>query len=71
MITFDPFQFIAVAFVACGLLAVVLEIALKDPRCLWDMLDDVRHFAERRRNSAEPAGNAKRPQPYHPPRISA
>lgn len=71
MITFDPLQFIAVAFVACGLLAVVLEIALKDPRGLWDMIDDVRHFAERRRNSAEPAGHAKSAQPYDPPRISA
>lgn len=70
MITFDPLQFIAVAFVACGLVAVVLEIALKDPRGLWDMLDDVRRFAERR-NSPEPAGQAKSAEPYHPPRISA
>jgi hypothetical protein len=70
MITFDPLQFIAVAFVACGLLAVVLEIALKDPRGLWDMLDDVRRFAERC-NSPEPTGQAKSAPPYHPPRISA
>jgi len=60
MIMFDPLEFIAVAFVACGLLAVILEIALTDPRDLWDMIDDVRSFAERPKNTA-----------FHDPRLSA
>jgi hypothetical protein len=71
MITIDPLQFIIVAFMACGLLAIILEIALRDPRGLWDMIDDVRSFAERRWNSAEPVGHAESARPYHPPRISA
>ena len=66
MITFDPLQFIAVAFVACGLLAVILELALKDPRGLWDMLDDVRSFAEHAKD-AESARHAE----LHGPRLSA
>ena len=78
MITFDPLQFVAVAFMACGLLAVTLEIALKDPRGLWDMIDDVRYFAERPKN-AEPAADPKNAMPAgHPknakpqgPRLSA
>jgi hypothetical protein len=69
MITFDPLQFIAVAFVACGLLAVILEIALKDPRGLWDMIDDVRRFAEHAK-TAEPAKHLTRAEPRDP-RLSA
>jgi hypothetical protein len=65
MITFDPLQFVVVAFVACGLLAVILEIALKDPRDLWDMIDDVRYFARRPKNAEHP----KNPLP-HDPRLS-
>jgi hypothetical protein len=68
MITFDPLQFVVVAFVACGLLAVILEIALKDPRDLWDMIDDVRYFA-RHPKSAAPAEHPKSPVP-HDPRLS-
>jgi hypothetical protein len=63
MITFDPLQLVAVAFVACGLLAVILEIALKDPRGLWDMIDDVRSFAERPYNT-DPAGHPKIADPH-------
>ncbi|HKP25584.1 MAG TPA: hypothetical protein VJV39_17080 [Dongiaceae bacterium] len=66
MITFDPLQFVAVAFVACGLLAVVLELALKDPRDLLDMIQDVRAFAERPKS----AGRLKHVKP-HEPRVSA
>lgn len=69
MITFDPLQFAVVAFVACGLLAVILEIALKDPRDLWDMIDDVRYFAERPKKNP-PAKLPKNPVP-HDPRLSA
>ena len=69
MITFDPLQFIAVAFVACGLLAVILELAFKDPRGLWDMLDDTRSFAERAKD-AEPAGRSKSAK-LRDPRLSA
>lgn len=58
MTAFDPLQFVAVAFVACGLLAIILELALKDPRGLWDVIDDVRSFAERR-NNAELAAHPK------------
>lgn len=68
MITFDPLHFVVVAFVACGLLAVILEIALKDPRDLWDMIDDVRSFAERPKNAAP----AELPNGVpHDPRLSA
>jgi hypothetical protein len=45
MVTFDLLQFIAVAFMACGLLAVVLEIAFRNPRWLWEIVSDVRKFA--------------------------
>lgn len=69
MITFDPLQFIAVAFLACGLLAVILEIALNDPRDLWDMVQDVRAFAERP-ESTMTAGQPKSATPRDP-RISA
>ena len=69
MITFDPLQFIAVAFVACGLLAVILEIALVAPRDLWDMIDDVRSFAERPKTTAA-AEHLKRAKPRDP-RLSA
>ena len=69
MITFDPLQFVAVAFVACGLLAAILEIALMAPRDLWDMIDDVRSFAERPKN-AEAVERPKRAEP-HEPRLSA
>lgn len=66
MITFDPLQFGAVAFVVCGLLAVILEIALKDPRGLWDMINDVRYFAEHPKHAEHPK-SAKR----YGPRLSA
>jgi hypothetical protein len=69
MITLDALQFVVVALVAGGLLAVILEIALKDPRGLWDMVDDVRSFAERPK-SAAPAEHPKRAS-YHEPRLSA
>ena len=69
MIMFDPLQFVAVAFVACGLLAVILEIALMDPRDLWNMIDDVRSFAERPK-TAECAERPKNAEP-HDPRLSA
>jgi hypothetical protein len=69
MITFDPFQFIAVAFVACGLLAIILELALKDPRGLWDMLDDVHSFAAHAKD-ADRVGHAKSTK-LHDPRLSA
>jgi hypothetical protein len=69
MIPFDPLQFVAVAFVACGLLAVILEIACRDPRDLWDMIDDVRSFAERSEN-AEAVDHPKNAEP-HDPRLSA
>ena len=69
MIMFDPLQFVAVAFVACGLLAVILEIALMDPRDLWDMIDDVRSFAERSKNT-EAIEHPKNSEP-HDPRLSA
>ena len=69
MIMFDPLQFVAVAFVACGLLAVILEIALMGPRDLWDMIDDVRSFAERPK-TAEAIEHLKNAEP-HDPRLSA
>jgi hypothetical protein len=69
MITFDLFQFAAVAFMACGLLAVVLEIVLKDAGGLLEMMDDVRHFAERRKD-ATPAWHPKSAAP-HQPRLSS
>jgi len=69
MITFEPLQFIAVAFVACGLLAVILEIALVAPRDLWDMIDDVRSFAERPKTT-EAAEHLRRAKPRDP-RLSA
>lgn len=69
MIMFDPLQFAAVAFVACGLLAVVLEIALMHPRDLWDMIDDVRSFAERPKNAGA-VEHPKNAEP-HDPRLSA
>jgi hypothetical protein len=47
MITFDLLQFVAVAFVVCGLVAAVVEIAVKNPRSFWEMMSDVRDFAER------------------------
>jgi hypothetical protein len=69
MITFDPLQFIAVAFVACGLLAVMLELAFKDPRGLWDMIDDVRSFAEHAKD-VQPTEHSKSAK-LHDPRLSA
>ena len=54
MVTSNLLQFIAVAFLTSGLLAVVLEIVLRNPSWLWEMVSDVRHFAERPvRRSAE------------------
>jgi hypothetical protein len=47
MITFDLFQFIAVAFAVCGLAAVLVEIAVKNPDSFVEMASDVRRFAER------------------------
>ncbi|HEY9548780.1 MAG TPA: hypothetical protein VIR45_04700 [Kiloniellaceae bacterium] len=47
MIAFDPFQFIAIAFVTCGLAAVVWEIAVKAPGAFREMMTDSRGFAER------------------------
>jgi hypothetical protein len=69
MIMFDPLQFVAVAFAACGLLAVILEIALMDPRDLWDMIDDVRSFADGPK-TAEAVEHPKNAEP-HDPRLSA
>jgi hypothetical protein len=55
MVTFDLLQFIAAAVMACGLLAVVLEIVLRNPRWLWEIVTDVRRFAVRpAEESAEP-----------------
>jgi hypothetical protein len=45
MVTFDLLQFIAVAVMACGLLAILLEIVLRNPRWLWEIVTDVRRFA--------------------------
>ena len=47
MVTFDLLQFIAAAVMACGLLAVLLEIAFRNPRWLWEIITDVRRFAVR------------------------
>lgn len=47
MITFDLLQFVVVAFVVCGLAAVVVEITVKNPRSFLEMMSDVRRFAER------------------------
>jgi hypothetical protein len=69
MITIDPLQFIAVAFMACGLLAVILEIAIRNPRDLLDLVDDVRAFAERPK-SAGTLGHLKGAKPRDP-RVSA
>lgn len=77
MVTFSLLQFIAVAFLACGLLAVVLEIVLQNPSWLWEMVSDVRHFAECPvRRSAErdrDAGSAptSKSAKSNDPRISA
>jgi hypothetical protein len=75
MVTFDLFQFIAVAFVVCGLAAVVVEIAVKNPRSFWEMMNDVRRFAERatprstkRASKSAPASERARSDE---PRISA
>lgn len=75
MITFDLFQFIAVAFVVCGLAAVVAEIAVKTPGSFWQMMTDVRRFAERAlprsaKHDSSPAP-ASRPARLDEPRISA
>jgi hypothetical protein len=70
MVTFDLLQFIAAAFVVCGLAAVVLEIVLRDPRWLWEIVGDVRRFAERPFRSKERGGksapNAKRAASRNP-----
>jgi hypothetical protein len=47
MITLDLFQFIALAFVTCGLAVLIWEIAVKDPGGIWEIMSDVRQFAER------------------------
>ena len=47
MITFDLIEFVAVAFVVCGLAVVIWEIAAKDPRSFGEMMTDVRGFAQR------------------------
>ena len=69
MITIDPLQFIAVAFMICGLLAVILEIAIRNPSGLLDLVDDVRAFAERPK-SAGTLGRQKGAKPRDP-RVSA
>ena len=74
MITFDLFQFIAVAFAVCGLAAVVVEIAVKNPHSFWEM-SDVRRFAERAlprstKRGSRPASEAGRARSDEP-RISA
>jgi hypothetical protein len=75
MITFDLFQFIAVAFAVCGLAAILVEIAVKNPNSFWEMVSDVRRFAERalprattRDGGSAPASEGSRSDN---PRISA
>ena len=64
MITLDLLQFAAVAFAVCGLVAIVMEILLTNPRWLWEMISDVRDFAGRpirrpKERDAKPARTAE------------
>lgn len=75
MITLDLFQFIAIAFVVCGLAAVVAEVAVKNPASFWEMMSDVRRFAERAlprspKRDSTPASAPGRAR-FDEPRISA
>lgn len=68
MITFDLFQFIAVALAVCGLAAVVVEIAVKNPHSFWEIVSDARRFAERAlprstTRDDKPASASRRPGP--------
>jgi hypothetical protein len=58
---------------AYGLLAVLLEIVLRNPRWLWEIVTDVRRFAVRpaeqpaQRDAHAPiAKSAKSPDPFLP-----
>ncbi|HSE74131.1 MAG TPA: hypothetical protein VLB05_06445 [Dongiaceae bacterium] len=46
MAGFDPVSFAVIAFAVSGLVAVLLEILVKDPRSLLEMTNDSRRFAE-------------------------
>jgi hypothetical protein len=54
---FTPFEIAAIVFVVGGLTALLLEIAIRSPRSLLDIIDDLERFAA-------PADAAEAPQPH-------
>lgn len=45
---FTPLEIAAIVLVVGGLTALLLEIAIRSPRSLLDIIDDVQRFAEPR-----------------------
>jgi len=46
MVAIDLLQFLALAFLVCGLAVVVWEIAVRDPSMFREIANDTRGFAE-------------------------